>query len=299
MNVTTIENAAASAKPRRSVLYMPGSNARALEKGRTLAADALILDLEDSVAPDVKDVGRSQIVEALTEGGFGNKEISVRINPIDTEWGMADVEAMASIPCDALVLPKVDSAQMVLDLAAKMHAAGAPAEMSIWCMIETPLGVLDAHEIASAHPRVGCLVMGLNDLAKDLRCRHTVDRLPFIFSLSKCVLAARAAGISILDGAYMDLNDEDGFRTSCEQGRDLGMDGKTLIHPKTIDAANEAFAPTANDLAWAEKIISAHAEAIKAGKGVVVVDGKLIENLHVAEAERLIDLSDAIQNKAA
>lgn len=297
--MTAIENAAGTANPRRSVLYMPGSNARALEKGRTLAADALILDLEDSVAPDAKDVGRSQIAEALTAGGFGNKEIAVRINPLDTDWGVADIEALANVPCDALCLPKVDSAQMVLDLSAKMDAAGAPAEMGIWCMIETPLGVLDAHDIASAHPRVGCLVMGLNDLAKDLRCRHTVDRLPFIFSLSKCVLAARAAGISVLDGAYMDLNDDEGFRASCEQGLDLGMDGKTLIHPKTIDAANEVFAPSEADIAWAERIIAAHGEAIEAGKGVVVVDGKLIENLHVAEAERLIGLSNAIKNKAA
>lgn len=291
--------ATGSAKPRRSVLYMPGSNARALEKGRSLDADVLILDLEDSVAPDAKDTGRSQIADALAEGGFGNKEITVRINPLDTDWGAADVDAMAAVLCDALVLPKVDSADMVLELSAKMDAAGAPAEMGIWCMIETPQGVLDAHEIASAHPRAGCLVMGLNDLAKDLRCRHTVDRLPFVFSLSKCVLAARAAGISVLDGAYMDLNDEEGFRASCEQGRDLGMDGKTLIHPKTIDAANEVFAPTSDELAWAEKIIGTHAEAVEAGKGVVVVDGKLIENLHVAEAKRLMALSDAINDKGA
>lgn len=297
--MTALENATGTARPRRSVLYMPGSNARALEKGRTLAADALILDLEDSVAPDAKDVGRAQIADALNEGGFGNKEITVRINPLDTDWGMADVGALAKAGCDALVLPKVDSAQMVLDLAAKMDAANAPTDMGIWCMIETPLGVLDAHEIASAHPRVGCLVMGLNDLAKDLRCRHTVDRLPFIFSLSKCVLAARAAGISVLDGAYMDLNDDAGFRSSCEQGRDLGMDGKTLIHPKTIDMANDVFAPTADDIAWAERIITAHAEAVKAGMGVVVVDGKLIENLHVADAERLIALSNAIKKQAA
>lgn len=297
--MTAIENIAATARPRRSVLYMPGSNARALEKGRTLAADALILDLEDSVAPDAKDVGRSQIADALAQGGFGNKEVTVRINPLDTDWGLADIAAMASVPCDALVLPKVDSAKMVLDLAEKMDAAGAPPEMGIWCMIETPKGVLDAYDIASAHPRVGCLVMGLNDLAKDLRCRHTVDRTPFLFSLSKCVLAARAAGISVLDGAYMDLNDDAGFRASCEQGLDLGMDGKTLIHPKTIDATNDVFAPSADDIAWAERIIAAHAEALAAGKGVVVVDGKLIENLHVAEAERLIGLSNAIQNKAA
>ncbi len=297
--MTANEKADVSARPRRSVLYMPGSNARALEKGRTLPADALILDLEDSVAPDVKDVGRAQIADALNAGGFGHKEITVRINPLDTNWGIDDVEAMSKVPCDALVLPKVDSAQMVLDLSAKMDAAGAAADMGIWCMIETPQGVLDAHEIAAAHPRVGCLVMGLNDLAKDLRCRHTVDRLPFVFSLSKCVLAARAAGASVLDGAYMDLNDDDGFRASCEQGRDLGMDGKTLIHPKTIEMANDVFAPSADDIAWAERIIAAHAEALEAGKGVVVVDGKLIENLHVAEAERLIGLSNAINNAAA
>ncbi len=292
----TVDNAA---RPRRSVLYMPGSNARALQKGKELPADGLILDMEDSVAPEAKAEARTQIKAALDDGGYGSREIAVRTNALDSEWGQDDVRAVARMKCHAVLLPKVESAAMVLQAAAILEAEGAPDDMAIWCMMETPLGILKAEEIAFAHRRVGCLVMGTSDLAKDLKCRHTPDRLPFLYSLEYCLLAARAAGIAILDGVHLDLSDDDGFRTSCEQGRDLGMDGKTLIHPKTIAAANEVFAPGADDVAWAEKIIAAHAEASAAGKGLVVVDGKLIENLHVQEAKRLLALATAIAVREA
>lgn len=287
------------ARPRRSVLYMPGSNTRAMQKGKALPADGLILDLEDSVAPEAKVEARGLIRAALDEGGYGAREIAVRSNALDSEWGPDDIAAIASMKCHAVVLPKVESAAMVLEAVAILESAGAPDDMAIWCMMETPRGILKAEEIAFAHPRVGCLVMGTSDLAKDLKCRHTPDRLPFLYSLEYCLLAARAAGIAVLDGVHLDLADDEGFRASCEQGRDLGMDGKTLIHPKTIAAANEVFAPGADEIVWARKIIAAHAEAARAGKGLVVVDGKLIENLHVEEATRLLALADAIAAKEA
>ena len=288
-----------STRARRSVLYMPGSNARALEKGRSLPADGLILDMEDSVAPEAKAEARAEIKAALDQGGYGAREIGVRTNAFDTEWGDDDVTAVASMACHAVVLPKVETKEMVLHAVDLIEKAGAPDTMAIWCMMETPLAILNAKEIAFAHPRVGCFIMGTSDLAKDLKCRHTPDRLPFLYSLEACILAARAAGISILDGVHLDLTDDEGFRASCEQGRDLGMDGKTLIHPKTIGAANEVFAPSVNEVAWAQKIIDAHAEAAAAGKGLVVVDGKLIENLHVEEAKQLLRLSDAIAKNDA
>lgn len=280
-------------KPRRSVLYMPGANPRALEKGRTLAADALILDLEDSVAPDGKAEARKNIADALAAGGYGEREIAVRCNAEETDWCADDLAAVAKMNCHAALLSKVESAATVERAVAALDAASAPADMGIWCMIETPMAILKVQEIAFA-PRVKCLVLGTSDLAKDLRCRHTPDRMPFMYALEACILAARAAGIAVLDGVHLDLNDDAGFRAQCEQGRDLGMDGKTLIHPKTIDAANDVFAPDAAELAWAEKIIAAHAEAMAEGKGIVLVDGKLVENLHVEEAKRLVALSEAI-----
>ena len=288
-----------AARPRRSVLYMPGSNTRAMQKGKALPADGLILDLEDSVAPEAKVEARGLVKAALEEGGYGAREIAVRSNALDSEWGPDDIAAIAGMKCHAVVLPKVESAAMVLEAVAILEAAGAPGDMAIWCMMETPRGILKAEEIAFAHPRVGCLVMGTSDLAKDLKCRHTPDRLPFLYSLEYCLLAARAAGIAVLDGVHLDLADDEGFCASCEQGRDLGMDGKTLIHPKTIAAANAVFAPGADEIAWARKIIAAHAEAARAGKGLVVVEGKLIENLHVEEATRLLALADAIAQKEA
>ncbi|MEQ8355264.1 MAG: CoA ester lyase [Kiloniellaceae bacterium] len=284
----------ASARPRRSVLYMPGSNARALEKGRGLPADGLILDLEDAVAPDAKQAARDQILAALKEGGYGKREIVVRTNAFDSPWGRDDVKAMARSGADALLLPKVETAAMVHELESLMVEAGAPQSMGIQCMMETPLGMLNAKEVAGASPRITCLVMGTSDLVKDLQAAHTPARLPVLTSLGLCILAARAYGIAIVDGVYLDLSDEEGFAAHCLQGKELGFDGKTLIHPKTIAKANETFAPSAQEIAWSHRIIAAHAEAAAEGKGVVVVDGKLVENLHVEDARRLVALSEAI-----
>lgn len=281
-------------RPRRSVLYMPGSNARALEKARTLAADGLILDLEDAVAPDAKDVARTQVVEAVKAGGYGGRELLVRVNGLNTPWFHADVAAAATSGADAILIPKVESADAVRQVEAIMDAAGAPATMAIWCMMETPRGILKAEEIAASTPRMGGFVMGTSDLAKDLHCAHTPMRLPMITSLGLCLLAARAYGLAVLDGVYLDLSDDAGFEASCVQGLELGFDGKTLIHPKTIDAANRVFAPSEKEIAWSQKIIAAHAEAAAEGKGVVVVDGKLVENLHVENAKRIVRLAEQI-----
>ena len=283
-----------TARPRRSVLYMPGSNARALEKGRTLAADGLILDLEDAVAPDAKETARDQIRSTIKQGGYGKRELIVRVNAIDTAWGHDDLVAAATMGADAVLLPKVESESTVHQAQEIMATAGGPDDLAIWCMMETPLGMLHAEEISHASPRIGALVMGTSDLAKDLQCAHTMDRIPFMTSLGMCMLAARAAGIGILDGVHLNLNDDGGFEHACKQGAELGFDGKTLIHPKTIDATNKAFAPPPNIIEWSKKIIAAHAEAASEGKGLVVVEGQLIENLHVLNAKRLVTLAEAI-----
>ncbi len=281
-------------RPRRSVLYMPGSNPRALEKARGLAADGLILDLEDAVAPDAKAQGRGQIAAALKAGGYGGRELIVRVNGLETAWGDDDLVMAAQSGADAVLVPKVESAQTVHEVERRLSQAGAPAGLSIWCMMETPLGMLHAEEIASSSTRVGCLVMGTSDLAKDLHAAHTKERLPMLTSLGLCLLAARAFGRAILDGVHLDLADDAGFAYACAQGKELGFDGKTLIHPKTIEKANEVFAPSADEVAWSRRIIGLHADAAKEGKGVVVVDGKLIENLHVENAKRLVALAEAI-----
>jgi len=284
----------ANIRPRRSVLYMPGSNARALDKGRSLPADGLILDLEDAVAPDAKATARDQIGAAVKAGGYGRREIIIRVNGLDGPWGQADVAMAARSGADAILLPKVESANEVHALDQLMQRAGAPSDLAIWCMIETPLGVLRSAEIAAAGGRLACFVMGTSDLAKDLQASHTRERLPLLTSLGLCVLAARAYRLAILDGVHLDLNDDAGFAESCRQGRELGFDGKTLIHPKTIEAANRAFAPSEAELEFSRRVIQAHAEATAAGKGVVVVDGRLVENLHVENARRLVALGEAI-----
>ena len=288
-----------TARPRRSVLYMPGANTRALEKGRSLPADALILDLEDAVAPDAKAGARDNIVAALDEGGYGYREIVVRINAFASPWGHDDLAAVAKSRADAVLLPKVESADMIRQAEAAMDAMGAPAEMTIWAMMETPLGMLHAEEIAGASPRLACLVMGTSDLAKDLHASHTRERLPMITGLGLCLLAARAHHVAILDGVHLDLADDEGFEFSCRQGVELGFDGKTLIHPKTIAVANQQFSPSETEVDWSHKIIAAHAEATAAGKGVVVYEGKLIENLHVESAKRVVAMADAISQRAA
>ena len=289
----------ATARPRRSMLYMPGSNTRALEKARGLPADALILDLEDAVAPDAKTEARQNIVSALTEGGYGQRELVVRVNGLDSPWGQDDIAAIAPTAAHAILIPKVESAEMVREVERLMVGAGASETMGIMCMMETPLGILRADEIAGASPRLSCLVMGTSDLVKDLNAKHTPERSPVLTSLSLCVLAARAHGLAVVDGVHLDLNDAEGFEAQCRQGRELGMDGKTLIHPKTVAAANAAFGPSESDVAQAKRIIEAHAEATRAGKGVVVLDGKLIENLHVEDAQRTVALAASIADLEA
>ncbi len=281
-------------RPRRSVLYMPGSNARALEKSRTLPADALIFDLEDAVAPDAKITARTQVVSAVESGGYGKREIFVRTNGLNTPWGYDDLVAVARVGPEAVLLPKVESAEMVRHAEAVLAEHGAPADLAIWCMMETPRAMLHAEEIADASARVAGLVMGTSDLAKDLQAQHTAMRLPLITALGLCMLAARAARISILDGVYLDLTDHEGFVDSCRQGAELGFDGKTLIHPSQLEAANEVFAPSDEEVRRSRHIIEAYTEAEAQGRGVVVIDGKLIERLHVDHAKRVVALAEAI-----
>ncbi len=285
---------AAISRPRRSMLYMPGSNARALDKARSLPADSLILDLEDAVAPDAKSLARTRVVEAVKAGGYGRREIVIRINGLDSGWGHEDVPAVARAPAHAILVPKTESAAQVHQVEHLLQLHGAGDDLALMCMIETPLGVLNALEIARASSRIVGLVLGTSDLAKDLQAAHTPERLPLLASLGLAILAARANRIAAIDGVHLDLDDEAGLARACRQGRELGFDGKTLIHPKQIAAANEAFAPSAGEVAWARKIIAAHAEAEARGEGVVLVDGKLIENLHVASAERLVAMADRI-----
>jgi (3S)-malyl-CoA thioesterase len=280
------------AHPYRSVLYMPGSNPRALEKARTLAADALILDLEDAVAPAEKARARDLVVEAVRSGGYGRRKLVIRINGLDTDWGAADLAAAAAAGPDAILLPKANRPEDVVAVAEGTGAA--PDRTAIWAMMETPLGVLNAAAIAAAHPRLAGFVLGTNDLAKELRCGTPADRLPMIAALSVCLLAARAHGLVCIDGVYNAFRDEEGLRAECEQGRDLGFDGKTLIHPGQIAVANEVFAPSEAEIEEARAIVAAFEEAEARGAGVAVLNGRIVENLHVETARRLIARAEAI-----
>ncbi|WP_374368321.1 CoA ester lyase [Dongia sp.] len=286
-------------RPRRSVLYLPASNARALEKARTLPVDALILDLEDAVAPEAKEAARTQLAEAIKSGGFGEREIVIRVNGLDTSWGHDDVAALASLGANAILFPKIQSPEDVHAAVAALDAVGAPATLPIWIMAETPRCIMGMDAIAGASPRLACLVAGTSDLSRDLRARPAPGRIGLISALSIIVMAARAHGLDALDGVHLDLNDEAGFLADCAQGRDLGFDGKTLIHPKQIAGANAAFAPNLAEVEQSKAIVAAWAEARAAGKGICVLNGKLIENLHVEDAERLLALDQAIQALAA
>lgn len=282
---------------RRSVLYTPGSNEKALAKGRQLAADVLILDLEDAVHPEQKVSARANIARVLQEGGYGYREMVVRCNGPDTPWGQNDIIMAANANPDALLIPKVENAEIVQHVVAILEQHNASDELQIWCMMETPKGILKAEEIANSHPRVSTLVMGTSDLAKGLQCAHTPMRLPMLMSLSQCILAARSADLTILDGVHLDLSDDEGFIASCQLGQELGFDGKTLIHPKTIGSTNEIFSPKLTDVVWAKKIIKAYKQATSEGSGVVVVDGKLVENLHIVMAQRTLSRFSAIQER--
>jgi citrate lyase subunit beta/citryl-CoA lyase len=283
-----------STRPRRSALYTPGSNLRALEKAKTLPADVLIMDLEDAVAPEAKRDARIQVVNAVKAGGFGAREIVIRVNGLNTPWGYGDLAAVADAGADAILIPKVESVETVRQAETVLVANGAAEPLALWCMMETPRAMLNAEEVAGASRRVQCFVMGTSDLTKDLHAAHTRDRLPLITSLGLCMLAARAYGLAILDGVHLDLEDDAGFEIACHQGAEMGFDGKTLIHPKTIAAANKAFAPAASDVDWSRRVIAAHADATANGRGIVVLDGKLIENLHVLNARRIVELAESI-----
>ena len=283
-------------RPRRSLLYMPGSNPRALEKARSLPADGLILDMEDAVAPDAKQLAREQIAAALEEGGYGHRELLIRINALSTEWGLDDVKAIcaAGTAPDAVLIPKISTPADVIEAVEAFEAAGCPDSVDMWIMAETPLCILNISDIAAAHPRLRGIVMGTSDLSKDTRVRHTPDRIGFITALNMCVYAARAHGLDIIDGVQLDLEDDEALAASCEQGRDLGFDGKSLIHPRQIGAANAAFGPDQAEVDSAGQIIAGFEAAEREGKAVVVVNGRLVENLHVEEARRLLALADAI-----
>lgn len=281
-------------RPRRSVLYMPGANTRAMDKARSLDADTVILDLEDAVAPAQKAQAREYIAAALQEGGYGARELVVRVNGFDSPYLQDDIDSLKGLRFDGLCLPKAESAAQVQALENMMDAAGIPSSVGLWLMIETPNGVLAAAEIAAASSRVVALVMGTSDLAKDLRVPHTASRLGFLSSLGLVVLAARAAGVDVLDGVHLDLSDEAGFAAVCEQGRELGFDGKTLIHPKQLADANRVFSPSELEVERAGRICAAWAEAEAQGLGVCLLDGKLVESLHVEEAERCLAIAEAI-----
>jgi citrate lyase subunit beta / citryl-CoA lyase len=288
-----------STRPRRSVLYMPGSNARAIEKARTLAADAVILDLEDSVAPDAKAAARRQVTDAVSAGGFGAREVIVRINGLDTQWWLDDLNAVGKAKPDAVLVPKVSMPNHLEDVAERLVDISADQKIRVWAMMETPLAMLNARDIAAAasdmETRLAAFVMGTNDLAKETCAKIAPGRAAMLPWLMNCVAAARAFGLDILDGVYNDLADAEGFSRECAQGRDMGFDGKTLIHPNQIGPCNAAFSPSAEDVAQAKNIIAAFELPENRDKGVVQLDGRMIERLHADVARRTVAIAQAIE----
>ena len=284
----------AELRPRRSVLYMPAANERALEKAKTIPSDAIIFDLEDAVAPDAKEAARANACAAASSGEYGNRELTIRCNGLDTPWGIDDLAAAAQTPAAAVVIPKVGSVDYLDQVSDRLDAAGAHSDMKIWAMVETPTAILDVREIA-AHWRVAVLVMGTNDLAREVRSQLGAPaRHPLVPHLATALLAAREAGKVILDGVYNDVKDLDGFRAECVQGFEMGFDGKTLIHPGQVEICNDVWAPSADDVEHARGMIAAFEEGIAAGKGVVTYNGRMIENLHVENAKRVLAVADAI-----
>ncbi len=283
-------------RPRRSVLYMPGANERALEKAKAIPADALILDLEDSVAPDAKEQARKNVVMATKSQAYGKREVIIRVNAIDTPWGVEDLRAAADAGPDAVLIPKVARPGDIVNAARIFGAAGGPEDTRMWAMMETPLAIFNVREIASVHAvaRLACLVLGTNDLLKESRASATGGRFAILPWLSLTILAARAYGLDVIDGVYNDFKDEAGFKAECEQGRTLGMDGKTLIHPAQVEACNALFSPSAEEVAWSRKIIAAFELPENAKKGVITVEGRMTERLHLAMAKRLVTIAEAI-----
>ena len=280
-------------RPRRSVLYMPAANERALEKAKDIQADALIFDLEDAVAPDSKEVAREQACAAAASSEYGNRELTIRCNGLDTPWGRDDVLAAAAAGPAAVVIPKVDGSSYLDEISELLNQGGAPSSTQIWAMVETPIGILHVEEIAR-HERMSVMVLGTNDMAKELRASITADRQALLPYLAMCLLSARAAGVAILDGVYNDIKDESGFKDVCVQGAEMGFDGKTLIHPNQVAPTNEIFSPSLDELDFHRRIIEEFEAAEKEGRGVLTVDGKMIENLHVDEARRALAVADAI-----
>jgi citrate lyase subunit beta/citryl-CoA lyase len=272
---------------------MPAANTRALEKAITIPSDALIFDLEDAVAPDAKDEARVNAVNAVKSGAYGSREVTIRCNGLDTPWGRDDLIAAATSGAAAVVIPKVSSVSYLDEVSAILDGAGAPADLAIWAMVETPTAILDVREIAR-HPRVPVLVMGTNDLARELRCALLPGRHPLIPHLATALLAAREAGKVILDGVYNDVKNPEGFETECIQGYEMGFDGKTLIHPSQVDPCNQVWAPNEDEVAHAHKVIEAFEAAVAEGRGVITVDGRMIENLHVDNARRTLATAAAI-----
>ncbi|MGD9979007.1 MAG: CoA ester lyase [Hyphomonadaceae bacterium] len=290
-----------SARPRRSCLYMPGANAKALEKAKTLAADVLLLDLEDSVAPEAKDVAREQVCAAVKAGGYGKREVIVRVNALLTPWWRDDIVAAGAACPDGMLAPKVETAAQVGDLDRAMTEAGFAEGASLWIMIETPRAILNLAEIVAAarSTRLQALIMGLNDLAKETRMRASSGRAAFHAAMAHAVMAARAEGLTAIDGVFNDIADAAGFESECRQGLDFGFDGKTLIHPSQIDVCNAVFAPTAEEVSRAHAVIEAFALPENAGKGVIKVDGRMTELLHLEEARRVVAVSEAIEGLSA
>lgn len=289
-------------RPRRTALYMPGSNARALEKARTLDVDVLLLDLEDSVALDMKEAARQQVLQAVREGGFGHREVVIRINGMETPWGEADLQAAIEAGPHAVLVPKVGSAEDVYAVGRKMNDAGADQAIKIWAMMETPAGVLRAAEIAGATQeyhgrRLSCFVLGTNDLAKETRAAMVPGRAPMMPWLMHCLAAARAYDCDILDGVFNNFNDADGFRAECAQGVEMGMDGKTIIHPKQIADCNAAFSPDADEVASCREIIEAFDAPENQSKNVMTINGKMVERLHAEMARRVVDIAEAIAER--
>lgn len=288
-------------RPRRSVLYIPGDNERALDKSRSLLADSIIIDLEDSVAPANKETARARAIAAIREADFGSREIVLRVNPLETPWGMADLHAALAAAPHAILVPKVSHAGDIIGTAKIVKAAEAPASIRLWAMIETPMGIINAREIAACAPdpdnRLSCFVLGTNDLLKESRARSSNNRFAVVPWLAMTLVAARAYGLDVIDGVYNDFRDDAGFRAECEHGRTLGMDGKTLIHPSQVVPCNEVFSPADDEVAWAQKIIHAFEEPENARKGVITVDGKMVERLHLVMARRVAAIALAINTR--
>ena len=289
-------------KPRRSVLYVPGDNERALDKARSLAADAIIIDLEDSVAPTNKIEARHRAVAQIREGDFGTREVILRVNGIETPWGMADLHAAIEAPPDAILVPKVSHPGDIVGTAKVIKAAEADPRIRLWAMIETPMGIINSREIAACAPdqenRLSCLVLGTNDLLKESRARASQNRFAVVPWLAMTLVAARAYGLDVIDGVYNDFKDASGFRAECEHGRTLGMDGKTLIHPSQVVPCNEVFSPTDEEVSWANKIIKAFEQPENARKGVITVEGRMVERLHLVMAKRVAAISAAINARS-